>query len=55
MINLKAKAWLGLVFLALVTGLVLFLSAGTIYYWQAWAYLSVFVGAAALITLYLTI
>jgi len=53
MINLNAKAWLGLVFL--VTGLVLFLSAGTIYYWQAWAYLSVFVGAAALITLYLTI
>jgi protein-S-isoprenylcysteine O-methyltransferase Ste14 len=47
------KAWLGLVFLALAMGLLLFLSAGTIYYWQAWAYLVVFVGAAALITLYL--
>src|SRR5215471_895033 len=53
MSNLNAKAWLGLVFLALAMGLLLFLSAGTTYYWQAWAYLVVFVGAAALITLYL--
>jgi len=32
-------------------GLLLFVPAGTIRYWQAWAYLSIFIGASALITL----
>lgn len=35
-------------------GLILFLSAGTIHYWQAWGYLTVFFGASLLITLYLS-
>ena len=51
--NLNTKAWLGLVFLALVMGLLLFVPAGTVQYWQAWAYLGVYFGASFLITLYL--
>src|SRR5215813_3992973 len=53
MSNLNARAWLGLIFLFAVMGLLLFLSAGTIHYWQAWAYLAVFFAASLLITLYL--
>ena len=34
-------------------GLLLFVPAGTVQYWQAWAYLGVFFGASFLITLYL--
>jgi protein-S-isoprenylcysteine O-methyltransferase Ste14 len=34
-------------------GLLLFVPAGTVRYWQAWAYLAIFFGAAALTTLYL--
>jgi protein-S-isoprenylcysteine O-methyltransferase Ste14 len=34
-------------------GLLLFLPAGTVRYWQAWVYLSVFFGASALLTWYL--
>jgi protein-S-isoprenylcysteine O-methyltransferase Ste14 len=49
--NLNAKAWLALVVLALVMGLLLFIPAGTIHYWQAWLYLSIFTGASLLITL----
>jgi protein-S-isoprenylcysteine O-methyltransferase Ste14 len=53
MSSLNKKAWLGLIFLAIVMGLLLFLAAGTVRYWQAWVYLSVFFGASVLITLYL--
>jgi protein-S-isoprenylcysteine O-methyltransferase Ste14 len=35
-------------------GFILFLSAGTILYWQAWGYLGVSSGASLLITLYLS-
>jgi len=52
-IALAAKAWLALVALTVVMGLLLFISAGTIAYWEAWIYLSIFVGASALTTLYL--
>jgi protein-S-isoprenylcysteine O-methyltransferase Ste14 len=31
----------------------LFIPAGTLYYWQAWVYLTIFVGASLLTTLYL--
>ena len=48
--QLRTKAWLGLAFLALVLGILLFASAGTVRYWQAWVYLAVFFGAAILIT-----
>jgi len=51
--NLNAKAWLALGILALVMGLLLFVPAGTVDFWQAWVYLSIFMGASALITLYL--
>jgi protein-S-isoprenylcysteine O-methyltransferase Ste14 len=51
--KLNIKAVLGLVFLAIVMALLLFLPAGTAQYWQGWGYLSVFFGASSLITLYL--
>ena len=53
MLNLNAQAWLSLVALAVVMGLLLFISAGTIHYWQAWVYLSIYMGASLLTTLYL--
>src|SRR5262249_36629698 len=51
--NLNTKAWLGLVFLATIMGLLLFLISGTTRYWQALGYLAIFFGASILITLYL--
>lgn len=51
--TLNSRAWLGLGFLALAMGLLLFVPAGTIRYWQAWIYLAIFFSAAALTTGYL--
>jgi protein-S-isoprenylcysteine O-methyltransferase Ste14 len=34
-------------------GLLLFILAGTVHYWQGWVYLSIFIGASTLITIYL--
>jgi protein-S-isoprenylcysteine O-methyltransferase Ste14 len=51
--SLNKKAWIALLILALVMGLLLFVPAGTIHYWQAWTYLAVYFGSAVLITLYL--
>ena len=51
--NLSARAWLALVVLAVVMGLLLFVPAGTVHYWQAWVYLSIFTAASALTTFYL--
>ena len=51
--NLNTKAWLGIGFLAIAMGLVLFLPAGTAQYWQAWVFLAVFFGASIVITVYL--
>ena len=51
--NLPARAGLALALLAVVMGLLLFVPAGTVHYWQAWVYLSIFTGASVLITLYL--
>jgi protein-S-isoprenylcysteine O-methyltransferase Ste14 len=51
--NLNAQALLSLVVLAVVMGLLLFIPAGTMRYWQAWAYLFIFTGASLLTTLYL--
>ena len=50
---LNIKAWLGLLGLAVAMGLLLFVPAGTVRYWQAWGYLAVFLGASLLITIYL--
>ena len=51
--NLDAKAWLAVAVLAVVMGLLLVVLAGTVRYWQACVYLSIFIGASVLITLYL--
>jgi protein-S-isoprenylcysteine O-methyltransferase Ste14 len=51
--NLRLKAWLGLICLAIVMGLLLLVPAGTTRYWQAWAYLAIFFGASSLTTHYL--
>jgi protein-S-isoprenylcysteine O-methyltransferase Ste14 len=53
MTNLDAKAWLGLAAVAVVMGLLLFVTAWTLHYWQAWVYLSIFTGTSVLTTLYL--
>jgi len=53
MASLNAKAWLALAVLAVVMGLLLFVPAGTIHYWQAWVYLSIFFGASVFTTIYL--
>jgi protein-S-isoprenylcysteine O-methyltransferase Ste14 len=52
--SLNRKAWTELAVFIVVMGLILFLSAGTIHYWQAWGYLAVAFGASLLITLYLS-
>lgn len=51
--NINAQAWLSLIVLAVVMGLLLFVPAWTIHYWQAWVYLSIFMGASLFTTLYL--
>jgi protein-S-isoprenylcysteine O-methyltransferase Ste14 len=54
MASLSARAWLALVIVAVVMGLMLFGTAGTLRYREAWAYLAVFFGLSALVTVYLT-
>lgn len=39
--NLEAKAWLWLIVSFTLIALALFVSAGTIRYWQAWVYLAI--------------
>jgi protein-S-isoprenylcysteine O-methyltransferase Ste14 len=51
--NLYIKALLRLGMLLVILGLLLFTSAGTIRYWQAWVYLAIFAAASLLISLYL--
>jgi protein-S-isoprenylcysteine O-methyltransferase Ste14 len=51
--NLYAKTLLSLIALTVVMGLLLFLPAGTLRYWQAWVYLAIFTAASALTSLYL--
>jgi protein-S-isoprenylcysteine O-methyltransferase Ste14 len=51
--NLNAKAWFALAVTVAVMGLLLFTPAGTIHFWQAWVYLSIFSAASVLTTLYL--
>jgi protein-S-isoprenylcysteine O-methyltransferase Ste14 len=53
MTSLAAKAWFALFALAVVMGLMLFIPAGSVHYWQAWVYFSIFTGASLLTTLYL--
>jgi protein-S-isoprenylcysteine O-methyltransferase Ste14 len=51
--SLNRRAWLSLVVLAIIMGLLLFIPAGKVDYWQGWVYLSIFFGAAALTTRYI--
>jgi len=50
MTSLSVRAWLSLSGLAVVMALLLFIPAGTVSYWHAWVYLSIFIGASLLIT-----
>lgn len=51
--SLILKSILGLAFLMLVMAVTLFLSAGSLSFWQAWVYLSIFTICTVLITGYL--
>jgi protein-S-isoprenylcysteine O-methyltransferase Ste14 len=51
--NLIVKSFLGLVFLDLCLALALFISAGSLAFWQAWVFLAVWTGCVVLITAYL--
>lgn len=51
--SLIARTILGFAFLMLVLALALFLSAGSLSFWQAWVYLAVFAICTLLITAYL--
>jgi protein-S-isoprenylcysteine O-methyltransferase Ste14 len=51
--SLIVKSFLGLVFLDLCLALALFLSAGSLEFWQAWVFLTVWTGCVVLITAYL--
>jgi protein-S-isoprenylcysteine O-methyltransferase Ste14 len=53
MSTLDKKALGGLLFLALVMAALLFVAAGTLDYWQAWAFLAVYFAASLAITLHL--
>jgi hypothetical protein len=50
-LSLNHKAALSLAALFIVTELLIFAPAGDVGYWRGWAFLAVFVGASALITL----
>jgi protein-S-isoprenylcysteine O-methyltransferase Ste14 len=51
--NLNRTAWLALAGLVAVLGLLLFVPAGSIDYWQAWVFLILFALSSAAITFYL--
>jgi len=52
-VSLNAKAWVAVIALAAVMGVLIFGAAGTMSYWQGWAYLAVFTSASVLMTGYL--
>ena len=52
-LNVNAKAWVSLFGVTIVIGLLLFVPAGTIHYWQAWVYVGIYFTASLLIVLYL--
>jgi protein-S-isoprenylcysteine O-methyltransferase Ste14 len=53
MSGLAAKALLSVLLLAVVMGTILFVTAGTLDYWQAWVYLGIFTIFSLLTTIYL--
>jgi protein-S-isoprenylcysteine O-methyltransferase Ste14 len=50
MATLKVRAWFSLAALAVVMGLLLFVSAGSLRYWDGWFYLLLFIGLSTVIT-----
>lgn len=50
---LQLKAFAGLLFLQVAMAALLFIPAGTLYYWQAWTFLAVYFASSLAITLYL--
>src|SRR5215470_13961155 len=50
--TVQKKAFIGAAWLLLVIGLMLFVSAGSIRYWQGWTYWVIFSGAVLIVTLY---
>src|SRR6266404_4904588 len=53
MSSLAAKALFSVLLLAVVMGVILFVTAGTTQYWQAWVYLIIFTITSLLTTIYL--
>jgi protein-S-isoprenylcysteine O-methyltransferase Ste14 len=51
--TIKRKAFFGFFWLIVIMGLLLFISAGTLNFWQAWVYLLIFSTSSLLITLFL--
>jgi protein-S-isoprenylcysteine O-methyltransferase Ste14 len=51
--NLYIRAFLGSVFGVIAMAALLFIPAWTFNYWQAWAFMAVFVGSSSAITIYL--
>ena len=51
--TLTMQAFRGLLFVVVVMAALLFTAAGTLDYWQAWTFLSVYVASSVAITLYL--
>ena len=50
--SLNARAWLALVVVTVVMCALLFGSAGTIRYWQAWVYVAIFAVASVPTSVY---
>src|SRR5690242_9351496 len=51
--SVNTRALLAIVWLSIAIGLVIFLTAGTVDYWQAWVFLAVLVVGSVLVTMYL--
>ena len=51
--SVRRKAYFGFVWLIIIMGLLFFLPAGTLNYWQAWVYLIIFGTSSLLITIFL--
>lgn len=51
--SVNAKAWLSLLVVTVIMGLLLFIPAGTLRYWQAWVYIGIYFIASFWIVLYL--
>ncbi len=51
--NLYARTMVSLAAVVAAMGLLLFVPAGTVHYWQAWVYLAIYLGVSLLFSIYL--